>query len=380
MEIKVLALILPVVLIVCFAAPLIIEYGSPDESSLQYDDYFVTDAVSASGSLELVSYDDVTYAHAKSLGDGTLTYSDNSTSDYTVEKAKLFVLYLTGQSNSAYNTSYAQVDVANEELEHIDNGLAYYYGDSEIPVQAGSLISDQSAGPWDLSSYSMQSMTEVNGNYKIGHIEAALASEICSESDYKLYVINGGQNGRSIAAWVGNGNGMALDLQILSDAVDKIDTNLYDYTLGGYIWLQGEADSDKSTDWYIEKFTDVNTTFNSNGLSPCYIIQVNKSVYPNPATAQEEIAESFSDVYLASTSSKTFTVDNGLLWANSTAHYTQKGYDIVGIETAKVILDHNPGLIDVVDRSLHPFIPVVVAVLILSLIALTIRIMISRNG
>lgn len=379
-NIKVIALIIPVILVVCVAAPLVIEYGSSDDSSLQYDDYFLTDAISAEGSLELVNYNGQSYAHARSIGEGKLTYSDNSTTTYNVEKAKLFVLYLTGQSNSAYNTIYAQVDVANQELTHIDAGHAYYYGDSSIPVQAGSLIMEQSVGPWDLTPYSMQSMTSIDGNYRIGHIEAALASRICSESDYKLYVINGGQNGRSISAWVGNGNGMALDLQILSDAVNKIDTNLYDYTLGGYIWLQGEADANKSVDWYVEQFTGVNQTFNNNHLVPCYMIQVNKSVYPNPAIAQEQIAETNPDVYLASASSQTFTVDNGLLWPDSTAHYTQKGYDIVGIETADVILSHNPGLIDVVDKALSPFIPAIIIVLILLLVVLVAGTMIYKTN
>lgn len=368
---KIIEIIIPIIVIGSFAAPLLLSYTTGEDTHLYYDDYFQTDAVNASGSLELVTDNGATYAHAKDVGDGTLTYSDGKTKTYTVEKAKLIVLYLTGQSNSAYNAQYAQVDIANEDLAPISNGKAYYYGTSTLPIQGTDILKADPNGPWDFSNYSMQSMTEEDGSYKIGHIEAALASVICNSTDSKLYVVNGGQNGRSIIAWVGSGNGMTLDLAILDHALNAINPNYYTPQLAGYIWLQGEADYDKSKEWYIEEFTNVNQTFNDNSLTPAYIIQVNKSAWPNPANAQETIAETIDNVYMASMASQTFTVENGLLWPDSTSHYTQKGYNIVGVETARVILEHNPDWTPLNEDLLSSFIPAIIVLMIVSVVMAT---------
>lgn len=378
MNLKIIGLIAPLILIGAFAAPTILGYVSNDEDPLQYDDYFTTTAASATGALELVTSGSTTYAHANSIGEGTLTYADGHTDTYTVTKAEIDVLFLTGQSNAAYNSAYAQVDVANAELDHIPNGMAYYYGSADIPVQGTDLINGSSSGPWDLSDCTMRSMTDLDGTYKLGHIEAALASVICNSTGHKLYVINGGQNGRSITAWVGTGNGMTLDLQILTEGLDAINQDYYDIHLRGYIWLQGEADKDKSESWYIEQWDKVNSVFAEHDLVPCYIIQVNKSMYANPANAQETIVNTHNNVYMGSTASQTFTVDNGLLWANSTAHYTQKGYDIVGTETAKVIVSHIPVSADV-DSAMASLFPAIVFVMIITLVLGAVSIVYTRS-
>lgn len=379
LNLKIIGLLIPIVLIGSFAAPIIMSYATGEDNQVQYDDYFKTTATSATGSLELITSDGVTYAHAKDLGDGSLSFGDGHTENYNVKKAELIILYLTGQSNSAYNEDYAQIDVANEELTPIKNGMAYYYGTDSLPIQGTDIHNTNPSGPWDFSEYDMYSMTNMDGSYKIGHIEAALASVICSETTSKLFVINGGQNGRSIIAWEGSGNGMTLDLAILSNALESVDQTHYNVHIGGYIWLQGEADYNKSESWYIEKFTNVNSAFNSNGLIPCYIIQVNKTAWPNPANAQETIAATFDNVFMGSTASQTFTVENGMLWPDTTAHYTQKGYDVVGTETAHVFLLHNPNLTNNPEELIQPFLPILVLMMVVALVAFSVRYMISNR-
>ena len=81
--------------------------SSCQEIVMQYDDYFPSllsipatkDSVDVTGKLEIKTVDDVKYFHAKGVGEATLTDGDKSYT-VTVEKAKINIIVVMGQSNS----------------------------------------------------------------------------------------------------------------------------------------------------------------------------------------------------------------------------------------------------------------------------------------
>lgn len=298
----------------------------------QYDDYKIIDDIDyVSGSLEIVDG----YVHAKNVGRGTIVYNDGTVENVYVNRAILDVYLILGQSNGAYyNESRYNPELASPIPPR---GTAYYYGSPELPVYSENE---------DLDGYDMYSMTNDDGTAHIGNIECPFAGQYYDNTGHKVYVINGAWSGASILHFVPpDGKVYQASQTIFKSAIECIDTNLYDFDVKSVIWVQGESDSYISIETYKIRFKSVydalvehNSPFKfSNYKFENILIVKTRAVNGiNSSIAQEELSNELPDVYIATSITDSFTIENGLMNSDN-LHYSQLGDNLIGIDVANFI-------------------------------------------
>lgn len=315
-----------IILLGSLLAPMINEASA--DTSITYDDYVEIDAdTEVSGSFEKVTSGDITYAHAKALGMGTI-----GGDRYNVQKAPLDVFLIMGQSNAAY--SYYDTPTATPVAKP---GQIYYYGTETQPVTQ------------TVTGTGMYDAVNVDGSAKIGHLEMPFMSEYNELTDHKVYTINTGWNGANIAILTVGGTHYNYEQRTARSGFDAIDSNHYVIDTIGYIWLQGESDAGldtpvseykadflklynaiagKSTDVFTNRFT----------MDKAFIVQTRTERGPNTAEALTQLAAENPDIYMATDITLSFTVDNGMVRSDN-LHYTQQGFNAIGVAVARFIAE-----------------------------------------
>lgn len=331
---KTIAVMVVVTLLAVLLIPAIelIDDGSSSRD-WQYDDYIETEAVSASGALELVEIGGTKYAHAKTIGDGVLSFSDGSEESYDIVKAKLDVFLFMGQSNIAYWTgkyidgTYYDHAIPGEVDPIPSPGQAYYYGSDSSPYTPDLT---------NLSELGIHDMVDLTtGLNTVGSLDGSFASGYATETGNKCLVINCGWSGKSITSFVQGGAVYNHAKQGYNDAMSKIDDNFV-ASVKGYVFCQGEADRLMDPDTYKADFIQMHTlltdgSFSSNRLPVCYIDLIREYWGGNAYQAQIALADELSNVKMASTISSTFSIDGGTLMVDN-LHYTQKGQNLIAEE------------------------------------------------
>lgn len=328
-----------------------------------YDDYREADGVaSVSGALELVTVGSTEYVHASSVGNATLTYTDGSSETVTVNKADLSMLFIMGQSNGEYLTQYADPDAADPVP---GLGQAYYYGTDDSPT-----IKEYTA-----SDCAMHDMIDSDGSLIVGDIWPSLAASYTDYCGLKAYVVSAAWGGKSITEFTpGTGEIWLYSVQVLSDAIDAVDTSLYNLTIDSYIWIQGEADEDMVKNEYINRFVAMNDAILAGDLGvssidACFISKVREERAPVIAAAQLEICNTVSNVYMACQLADDFTYSNG--YRADYSHYTQAGDNLIGAAVGEYIANHYYPKIEGYD-GLVVVIPAIVILAIISAFAVAI--------
>ena len=246
----------------------------------------------------------------------------------------LYVFMLAGQSNSAYYN--ADVSVVNEEVAPITDGFSFYYGTESAPINCGVINNMQ----YDttLESYGIYSMTNSDGTFRIGNIEAPFASDFVNKTNQKILIVNTGIGGVSINSYVPSTVGYEYAAKIFGDAISKIPEGL-NPKLAGIIWIQGESDAALNVELYITQFGKMFDGFKTDlGLKKIYISETRPLNGGNASVAQTIIPDRISNAYLATDASADFSISGGPI-ANDTLHYTQKGDDILGRDLAEYVID-----------------------------------------
>lgn len=303
-----------------------------DEITMQYDDYWESNGVSsATGSVEMVDLNGTSYVHAKSLGSGTLTYSNGSTCTVTVTKAKLDVFLLAGQSNAGY------YDADKFRSPDVRIGTAYYFGTEISPVMPSLSGSTVSYSLDDAALYDMMSPTGVP---RIGDKGPAFCSTYYENTGHKVYWIVAGVGSAGIDLFnPNNGSVYEYTLDIYEAAMDEVDEDLYDVTAVAYIWIQGESNRTSPTvDQYKTRFTAMNTRLLSDtGLQMCLVSQIKETDSTNnPNKALKQVAAEVSSVHIACDLASSFTQENGMMGFDN-IHYSQKGDNAIGTAVAKYV-------------------------------------------
>lgn len=303
------------------------------DSGIHFDDYFESDAVSSSGSLELVEIGSTQYAHAITLGEGVLSFSDGSSESYTVTKANLDVFLFMGQSNIAYwpgkviDGTYYDHAIPGDVTPEITPGNAYYYGSSSSPYNPDLT---------NLSVLSINDMVDLDtGENKVGSLDGAFASGYYHATGHKCLIINGAWSGKSITSFLQGGASYNHAKDGYNDALSKIDEN-FNVSVKGYVWCQGEADRLMDADTYKEDFIEMNTlltsgSFSTTHLPMCYIDLIREYWGGNARLAQIDLANELPNVKMASTIANTFSIDGGTLMVDN-LHYTQEGQNQIATE------------------------------------------------
>nr|WP_315020905.1 sialate O-acetylesterase [uncultured Aminipila sp.] len=232
-------------------------------------------------------------------------------------RAPLSIYLITGQSNASYY--YAEPELATVTKP----GTAYHY--SEL------------AGGVEICP-----MNNEDGTMKRGNLEASLSKTLYDLTGEKVLMVNAGVSGRKMETFVPLGGEsyqyISKVWQIIQRYInDEEFLSHYEPRLRSYIWAQGESDNDTDIGVYKSDYMKLHQilTGSDYGFNYGFIIKV-RSIYPNSAEAQEELANENQDIAIATRSSDHFTVENGKMRFDD-LHYSQIGDNLLGDETAQTI-------------------------------------------
>lgn len=312
--------VIPMVVVVAVLLPMLIGNGLVEYPEWQYDDYrVVDDATAASGSLELVDVGGTTYVHAHDLGPGTITHSDGTSMDVTVQRAVLDVFLITGQSNAAYTDSVEGLVDPSAASPVPVPGTGYYFGTESRYDRLTS------------GDPTFRSMTASDGSAAIGDKAPSFASTYNSMTGHKVYWICGAVGSKAMDTFVpSSGYVWMYMLRIVPAAMEAVDDGLFVLNPKGYLWIQGEADYSTPVEEYKEEFLAMHSAILDGWLGTpfdhCFISSV---VSGNAVTAQRELSDEVTTVTLSTEAASTFTQENGLMGPDG-LHYSQLGDNVIG--------------------------------------------------
>ncbi|MBR0352990.1 MAG: InlB B-repeat-containing protein [Oscillospiraceae bacterium] len=277
---------------------------------------------------------------------------DGTVYHITVDKAAVAVFVIDGQSNAW--------------------GAAGRHDKAPITPDVGCGYFWINGGMMDANEY-VKAMEKMMPRASVGSWPA-LAAEWYALTGEKAVVMNIAQNGAPIQHWTSGY--YETGVRLIEECIDSIDTEMFTIAGGGYFWFQGESNSDiyESTNQmryttpeeYITEFTEVHnayiSAFASRGIKAFAgiftirtwgnLLGISKlNDYCGPRAAQQYLANSRSDIFIASSSAEewdksqrkavSFTSLTGREVKVSTisalyngVHYNQSGYDIMGLEAA----------------------------------------------
>ena len=307
------------------------------------------------------------------LGSILIPAIDEATDIYAESGDTIDVYIITGQSNSGY-FNY-NVSVANEELPHIGQDKAYYYGTSSMPPQYGLPPSTITPDP-TYASYDIYDMVDSSGNFIIGGNEAPFASKYVNETGRRVALINTGIGGQSITDMQPGQVGNTYNQEVISHAYADLEAKGFKINACALLFFQGETDANMSISEYKAYFKTMLASYlEESGCKSCIISQVRPYNAPNPAEAQEELAKELSNVYMGSTASSTFTIENGRMLSDN-VHYSQYGKDIIGPQLAETAISVEFPTAHMMEK-LSPILSVIpviiIAVLLLGAVAILVR-------
>lgn len=236
----------------------------------------------------------------------------------------LTVFVLMGQSNSAHNYNYGgNLAIVREDVPLIPENKAYYFG------MSAPTSKEASNGRWrDMIDASYMHSMVRDGEWAIYSLEPSLGQTFYDYTGKKCLIINVGVGGISIDTLLPGGDTYEYATLMIDTALSRIPSN-YRIDMGCIFWLQGERNKNSEIDWYKEKFTEVWDNFRSMyGFESIVISQTRAQNGGNATIAQAELAGS-NGVYMGTTLSQTFTLENGLMYSDD-VHYSQKGKDLIG--------------------------------------------------
>lgn len=339
---------------------------SPSGKDWMYDDYRpVSDYGSddVTGVFEIVTISGTDYIHASDVGSGTI-----GGREYSVSKADLDLILIWGQSNAAYWTANVS--------EAINPGLnaGYYFGTDD---QLGSAPGD---GEIDPATCSFESITDENGDLRIGDMGPAIAKTYHERTGHKVYLVNAAIGNKWITLFIPPEQMWTYCDNTVTAAISAVDTSKFDLRIVGYVWSQGEANASNSVDdymtWFMMSFNSMSSgLLNGYVFDKVFIIETRPANGGNATIAQNELAEEYSNVYMASRLPETFTVENDLM-APDNLHYSQLGKNLIGLQVGEVIGK------EVEPPSTPDFSPilfVIPAIIIVAMVVCIIQIVKSRD-
>lgn len=291
-----------------------------------------------------------------------------------MDKENMTVMVLMGQSNSAYNYSYGgNLADVRADVPCIPEGVAYFYGISS-PVNRESTYGDATLS--HISEFGLHDMV-VDSQWSIYSLEPSIAHAFYDATGEKCLIINVGIGGISVSSLTPSGANYSYAHTIIEDAINKIPSE-YNVIMGPIFWLQGERDKNMAVDTYKETFTTVWDNFRDEfGFNSILISQTREANGLNATTAQAELAGS-NEVYLATTLSQTFTLDNGLMYSDD-VHYSQKGKDLIGNALGEYYAD-NLYTVEKVHNQYFSLMSIIPILIIIGLIAALSGIILLRRN
>lgn len=293
---------------------------APNEGIVAYyDDYIpVIGGISADGEdikvdgevIELKKANGVMNFHAVGVGRATISDGERSV-EVIIEKAKLNIIVIMGQSNSGNHFDNARSDIGCAK------GTAYWWGNGQ-GTRATKPVDfiDKTLGFHSTLLAELYAQSVKNGspekNVLIWH-EGGL---------------NGGgtsKNGSSITGWAASPtdtSGTDYTVQMVNSCVEYYEANSdkFEIVSKGVYWLQGEGDGVREMDagLYSDCFMAMWSKLKSEaGLEYMAIMRVRRGgdknvknddiYYSTTSAAQYALANRYDDIYMATTITENFT-------------------------------------------------------------------------
>lgn len=290
-----------------------------------------------------------------------------------MEGNTLDVLIIDGQSNAEYgDTTVCDPAVLNEEYSEVPSHNIYYYGTSQQP-----------ANQWDWShkwgyawtAFHIHNAYDYNTHqWHIGGYEPILANTISEKSGHDVLVVNMGIGARSIADLLPDGADGAYSWGVLDRALKEISPGYQHISMVGVVWIQGETDAAIGTtvEQYKASFLKLMDSFEKYGANEFYLVHTRDYYGGDASIAQDQLAEEYSNVLMATEITETFTIENGMLDANP-IHYSQKGRDAIAFAIKDKII------IPTVTNPYEPLLMMIPFMCIIALVALGGSVMLSAR-
>ena len=297
------------------------EEDGPIALTLQYDDYLTTIdgvlptdegvAVTEGTAIEIIEVKGTTYFHAKDIGTATITLGERI-ANVTVEKAKLNLIVIMGQSNSGNHFENARSDIASPL------GTAYWWGN-------GKGIACRQ--PYDF--------TQTTLGFHSTLLAELYAESVAAGNPVKNLLVwhEGGsqtgngtsKNGSSIYGWAASpedtkGTDYTVKMVAECDKYYATVADKYEIVSRGVYWLQGEGDGVRGIDpnEYIACFEAIwNKLKTEAKLEYMAIMRVRKGGdnntlnndidYSTTVSAQFALANKHPDIFMATTITENFT-------------------------------------------------------------------------
>lgn len=291
-----------------------------DFALMDYDDYVATlGEISASSEtmkiegdvLETKKVGTEVMFHAKGVGKAKVTDGDKSV-EVTVEKAKLNIVVIMGQSNSGNHFANATSDIA------CPKGTAYWWGNG---------LGTKAKEPVDF-------IQKTKGFHSPLLAELYAQSAAAGDPVKNVLVWHEGgnqngdgtsKNGSSIYGWAKSAtdaSGTDYTVQMVKDCVAyyTAQSDKFEIVSKGVYWLQGEGDGVRGIDptEYMGCFMAMwNKLKSEAGLEYMAIMRVRKGgdkntlnndiEYSTTSSSQFALANKYDDIYIATTITENFT-------------------------------------------------------------------------
>lgn len=286
-----------------------------------YDDYLThvsgvsasaeSAAIKSGDALELIEVGGIKYFHAKQPGTAQIT-DGNTTVDVTVQKAKINIIVVMGQSNSGNHFDNATSDIS------CPLGTAYWWGNGK-----------------GLAATEPVDFTHATKGFHSPLLAELYAQSVKNGEPVKNVLVwhEGGnqsgngtsKNGSSIYGWAANANnasGTEFTVKMVNKCLDyyKALSDRFEIISKGVYWLQGEGDGVRGIDpvEYTGCFMAMwNKLKAEAGLEYVAIMRVrqggdnntnnNDIHYSTTVAAQFALANNNPDIFMATTLTEKFT-------------------------------------------------------------------------
>ncbi|MBM0065916.1 sialate O-acetylesterase [Alkalicoccobacillus gibsonii] len=242
---------------------------------------------------------------------------------------KVDLVLFMGQSNIAGRGNA-------EEAPGVAEGHGYEFRAVTDPTKLYPLIE-----PFGVAENKEDGITET---IKTGSLVSAFVNEYYLITQIPIVAVSASKGGSSIDEWQPGTPYLDDAIKRLRTAKEWLGSNGYETRHVFMVWCQGETDALMPKSDYVSKLTNMIEEMLVHGVERCYMIRIgNKEgtdLYKSMIQIQTDFCNTYPHATLVSTLYAGMTSDKLNLMKDDGIHYTQEGYNRVGVEAGRNVAFH----------------------------------------
>lgn len=179
---------------------------------------------------------------------------------------------------------------------------------------------------------------------KTGSLVSAFINEYYLITQVPIVAVSASKGGSSIDEWQPGTPYLNDAIERLHTAEEWLGSHGYEIRRVFMVWCQGETDALMPESDYVPKLTNMIEEMLALGVERCYMIRIgNKEgtdLYKSMIQIQTEFCKTYPHATLVSTLYAGMTSDKLNLMKDDGIHYTQEGYNQVGVEAGRNVAFH----------------------------------------